>query len=195
MGPAARKSAAAPGGGRRRSPALFVLLVLLMLSCRLSGAAVAPSMSGLRGLLAEVAQDKVPDGNPRAAPRMPGSGAGDGAYLRAGGVPLQMPASAGSSSASALRSMSDRGQQGVPFKDPVDVAVPHITLRTNDGQKFGGSLAAVGDILVLGWGDRILASPDAAQGGMFYLSFENMWGQSLENSGGVIKAIASEVRK
>lgn len=80
------------------------------------------------------------------------------------------------------------------FATPTDIAVPHITLRTNDGKFFGGSISAMGNILLLGWGDRALASPDADLGGMFYLNYEDMWGASPENGGNVVGVTASEVR-
>jgi len=71
----------------------------------------------------------------------------------------------------------------------VNVATPHVSLRTNGGRSFGGSLAALGDILMLGWGDRILASPDAGQGGQFYLQFGNMWSDSPNNAEEVARVL------
>ena len=80
------------------------------------------------------------------------------------------------------------------FRTPSDIAVPHITLRTNDGLLFGGSLAAAGDILMLGWADRVLASPDGDQGGLFYLTVDEMWGTSVDNGAQVVDVRTSEVR-
>ena len=79
------------------------------------------------------------------------------------------------------------------FRTPSDIAVPHITLRTNDGLMFGGSLAAAGDILMLGWADRVLASPDGDQGGLFYLTVDEMWGTSVDNGAQVVDVRTSEV--
>ena len=71
--------------------------------------------------------------------------------------------------------------------------MPHITLRTNDGLLFGGSLAAAGDILMQGWADRVLASPDGDQGGLFYLTVDEMWGTSVDNGAQVVDVRTSEV--
>jgi hypothetical protein len=80
------------------------------------------------------------------------------------------------------------------FRTPSDIAVPHITLRTNDGSQFAGSLAAAGDILAFGWGDRVLASPNGKEGGLFYLDTSEMWGSNVENGVRVVDVRASEVR-
>lgn len=166
-------------GARRTTsslPALPCAFGLLSLVIWLSADVQAKTLSGY-GLFAEV-DKQHPDGQ-RVAPH----GASAVAAIengRAAGL-------------ASLRSLTAPGKAGVPFEDPPHVAVPHITLRTNDGQYFGGSLAAVGDLLVLGWGDRALASPDAADGGMFYLSFEKMWGDAPENDGKVVRVFASEV--
>jgi len=80
------------------------------------------------------------------------------------------------------------------FRTPSDIAVPHITLRTSDGSLFGGSIAASGDILAFGWGDRVLSSPDGKEGGLFYLDIEEMWGSNVNNGVRVVDVRASEVR-
>ena len=80
------------------------------------------------------------------------------------------------------------------FRTPSDIAVPHITLRTNDGSQFAGSLSAAGDILAFGWGDRVLSSPNGKEGGLFYLDTSEMWGSNVENGVRVVDVRASEVR-
>ncbi len=80
------------------------------------------------------------------------------------------------------------------FSTPSDIAVPHITLRTNDGSQFAGSLAAAGDILTFGWGDRVLSSPNGKEGGLFYLDTSEMWGSNVDNGVRVVDVRASEVR-
>ena len=82
-------------------------------------------------------------------------------------------------------------RRNAAFADPADVVTPRVSLRTNDGVSFGGSVAASGDLLVLGWGDRVLLSPDAHLGGYFYLHWENMFGSSPDNAGAVVAVFAS----
>ena len=92
-----------------------------------------------------------------------------------------------------LRGLTAPGESDpATFSDPIDIATPQISLRTNDGSKFGGSIAAEGDILVLAWGDRGLLSPDANLGGNFYLDYENMWGSTLSNDGAIVRRFASK---
>ena len=154
--------------------------VLFLLFCLGAGAQAAGSTLSGAGLLAEVEMQHLHLLDERhIVPRHTVSSAA------IDGSATDLP---------SLRSLTGPGDVGTPFHDPPDVAVPHITLRTNDGQYFGGSLAAVGELLVLGWGDRVLASPDAADGGMFYLSFDGMWADAPENEGNVVRVFASEVR-
>jgi hypothetical protein len=80
------------------------------------------------------------------------------------------------------------------FVDPLDIAVPNIALKTNNGISFGGSVAANGNILILGWQDRVLASPDTKMGTQFHVNYDDLWSTTVDNSGQIARTFATEVK-
>jgi hypothetical protein len=80
------------------------------------------------------------------------------------------------------------------FVDPLDIAVPNIALKTNNAISFGGSVAANGNILILGWQDRVLASPDTKMGTQFHVNYDDLWSNTVDNSGQIARTFATEVK-
>ena len=99
-------------------------------------------------------------------------------------------------SESGLRrqSLTTPGSTATAFVDPLDIAVPNIALKTNNGISFGGSVAANGNILILGWQDRVLASPDSKMGTQFYVNYDDLWSNTVDNSGQIARTFATEVK-
>jgi hypothetical protein len=99
-------------------------------------------------------------------------------------------------SESGLRrqSLTTPGSTPTAFVDPLDIAVPNIALKTNNGISFGGSVAANGNILILGWQDRVLASPDTKMGTQFYVNYNDLWSNAVDNSGQIARTFATEVK-
>jgi len=98
-------------------------------------------------------------------------------------------------SESGLRrqSLTTPGSTPTAFVDPLDIAVPNIALKTTNGMSFGSSVAANGNILILGWQDRVLASPDAKKGTQFYANYVDLWSNRVDNSGQIARTFATEV--
>ena len=150
---------------RLQAVALIALVASHLLVCAFS----QPRNWSALGLIEEVLQDD--DRRLWAAPPAAGVVAGEELVRH---VAVDRPTS--------LRVLTAPGATPTAFATPPDVATPHITLRTNDGGLFGGSIAAISSILLLGWADRFLASPDAELGGMFYLNYADMWSLCLSLS-------------
>ena len=92
------------------------------------------------------------------------------------------------------QSLTTPGSTPTAFVDPLDIAVPNIALKTNNGISFGGSVAANGNILILGWQDRVLASPDTKMGTQFYVNYNDLWSNAVDNSGQIARTFATEVK-